>query len=81
MEATDPQLHALTITWFDHAREVAAGELPDGPFRGVPFLLKDLYASYAGQTLSNGNRALKDAGDRRRRRTPRSSPGTGRPGW
>ena len=36
MEATDPQLHALTITWFDHAREVAAGELPDGPFRGVP---------------------------------------------
>ena len=62
MEATDPQLHALTITWFDHAREVAAGELPGGTFRGVPFLLKDLYASYAGQTLSNGNRALKEAG-------------------
>ena len=62
MEATDPHLHALTITWFDHAREVAAGELPGGPFRGVPFLLKDLYASYAGQTLSNGNRVLKEAG-------------------
>ena len=36
--------------------------LPDGPFRGVPFLLKDLYTSFAGQTLSNGNIALKEAG-------------------
>ena len=32
-----------------------------GPLRGVPFLLKDLYTSFAGQTLSNGNRALKEA--------------------
>src|SRR5262249_51708632 len=32
------------------------------PFRGVPFLLKDLYTSFAGQTLSNGNVALKEAG-------------------
>jgi amidase len=61
MEAVDPALHALTITWFDAARETAAGELPDGPFRGVPFLLKDLYTSFAGQTLSNGNIALKEA--------------------
>src|SRR4051794_25653797 len=62
MEAIDPAIHALTITWFDHAREIAArGGLPDGPFRGVPFLLKDLYTSFAGQTLSNGNIALKEA--------------------
>ena len=52
--------------WFDHARELAADPaLPDGPFRGVPFLLKDLYTAFAGQTLSNGNVALKAAGDRR----------------
>ena len=61
MEADDPRVHALTITWFDHARELAAGGLPDGPFRGVPFLLKDLYTTFAGQTLSNGNGALKNA--------------------
>jgi amidase len=62
MEAIDPAVHALTITWFDHAREVAAGaDLPAGPFRGVPFLLKDLYTSFAGQTLSNGCVALRDA--------------------
>ncbi|MFN8020545.1 MAG: amidase [Acidimicrobiales bacterium] len=61
IERLDPQLNAVVIRWFDHAREVAAGSLPDGPFRGVPFLLKDLWASYAGQLLSNGNRALKEA--------------------
>src|SRR4051794_18195805 len=62
MEALDPALHALTITWFDAARGAAADPaLPDGPFRGVPFLLKDLYTTFAGQTLSNGNRALKEA--------------------
>ena len=61
IEALDPQLNAVVIRWFDHAREVAAGPLPDGPFRGVPFLLKDLWATYAGQTISNGNKALKAA--------------------
>jgi amidase len=58
IEALDPTLNAVVIRWFDHARDTAAAELPDGPFRGVPFLLKDLWATYAGQTISNGNRAL-----------------------
>jgi amidase len=58
----DPAIHALTITWFDHARQLAAdATLPGGPFHGVPFLLKDLHTSFAGQTLSNGNVALKTA--------------------
>ncbi|MBA3604498.1 MAG: amidase [Acidimicrobiia bacterium] len=62
IEELDPALNAVVMRWFDHARDVAAGTLAEGPFRGVPFLLKDLYTSYAGQTLSNGNQALKDAG-------------------
>jgi amidase len=61
IERLDPALNAVVIRWFDHAREVAAGPLPQGPFRGVPTLLKDLWAHYAGQTLSNGCQALKDA--------------------
>ncbi len=61
IERFDPALNAVVIRWYDHARDVASGHLPDGPFRGVPFLLKDLYTSYAGQTLSNGNVALRDA--------------------
>src|SRR5258708_2427913 len=63
IERSNPSLNAVVIEWFDHARSVAADpDLPQGPFRGVPFLLKDLYTSFAGQTLSNGNVALKEAG-------------------
>ena len=63
IEQSNPAVNAVVIEWFDHARSVAADpDLPDGPFRGVPFLLKDLYASFAGQTLSSGNVALKEAG-------------------
>src|SRR5437763_5823959 len=39
---------------YEHARERALGDLPEGPFRGVPFLLKDLFTAYAGVRLSNG---------------------------
>lgn len=61
IERLDPALNAVNIRWFEHARDIARGPLPEGPFRGVPFLLKDLWAHFAGQTLSNGNRALKAA--------------------
>src|SRR5215218_8377675 len=61
IERIDPALNAVVIRWFDHARETAAGSLPEGAFRGVPFLIKDLFASYAGQRISNGNVAFKEA--------------------
>lgn len=64
IERWDPQLNAVVIRWFDEARRTAGEPLPDGPFRGVPFLLKDLWATYAGQPLSNGNAALRAAGTR-----------------
>src|ERR1700742_3321668 len=61
IERIDPVLNAVVIRWFDHARDTARSALPDGPFRGVPFLIKDLFAGYAGQRITNGNVALKDA--------------------
>jgi amidase len=60
IERIDPVLNAVVIRWFDHARDTARGDLPAGPFRGVPFLIKDLFADYAGQRISNGNLALKN---------------------
>jgi amidase len=62
IERIDPVLNAVVIRWFDHARDTARTTLPDGPFRGVPFLIKDLFAGYAGQPITNGNRALKKEG-------------------
>ncbi len=61
IERIDPALNAVIIRWFEHAREIAVSDLPDGPFRGVPFLLKDLWAHFEGQTLTNGNKALRAA--------------------
>jgi amidase len=60
IESIDPLLNAVIIRWFDVARS-AASQLPDGPFRGVPFLLKDLWAHFAGQPLTNGCQGLKQA--------------------
>ena len=63
IEKVDPELNAVIHHRFDHAiADAKAGDLPDGPFRGVPFLIKDLYAPSAGDPMHNGTRALKDAG-------------------
>lgn len=61
-ERIDPAINALTWKWFDRAREEARA-IPDTgqPFRGVPFILKDLHAALAGTPMSNGNIALKNA--------------------
>ena len=62
VERYDSKLNALTYRWFEDARQLAASNnLPDGPFRGVPYLLKDLYAAEAGKPLSNGSKAYKSA--------------------
>ena len=62
VELYDSKLNALTYRWFEDARQLAASNnLPDGPFRGVPYLLKDLYAAEAGKPLSNGSKAYKAA--------------------
>lgn len=62
VERYDGALNALTYRWFEAARELASSsQLPEGPFRGVPYLLKDLYAAEAGKPLSNGSKAYKAA--------------------
>ena len=54
MEKLNPQLNAIIHELYDRARDEAAGALPDGPFRGVPFLLKDLGAELAGTPFCEG---------------------------
>jgi amidase len=61
VEEVNPQINAVIHELFDEGRAEAEGELPDGPFKGVPFLFKDLGAAYAGQPLHMGMQALKDA--------------------
>ncbi len=59
IEAHNPKINAVVYTMYDQARTAAKGDLPDGPFKGVPFLLKDLIATCAGVPTSGGNRLLQ----------------------
>ncbi|HEV3328702.1 MAG TPA: amidase family protein [Acidimicrobiales bacterium] len=54
IEALNPKLNAVIFELFDRARAEAQGTLPDGPFRGVPFLLKDLMCELAGTPYADG---------------------------
>src|SRR5437762_9238838 len=63
IERVNPKLNAVIIPLFEKARaQAAAPDLPRGPFRGVPFLLKDLLAYSAGDPHHMGTRRLKQAG-------------------
>jgi amidase len=48
IERLNPNLNAVVTPMLEQARTAATGEVPDGPFAGVPFLLKDLLAAYGG---------------------------------
>ena len=60
IEAVNPKLDAVIRTRFDRARAEAAGGLPDGPFRGVPFLFKDLGCKVAGEATAFGVGPMRD---------------------
>ncbi len=54
IEARNPKLNAVVERLYERARTRAAS-LPDGPFKGVPFLLKDLKLMLAGTPTSNSS--------------------------
>src|SRR5271167_202250 len=65
IESVNASINAVITPLFEVARAAAVSrDLPDGPFRGVPFLLKDIGAMQKGQPYYMGNRALRDAGYR-----------------
>src|SRR6185436_11388612 len=47
VEARNPAINAVTMKLYDYGRKMIADGLPDGPFRGVPFLMKDLTSPVA----------------------------------
>jgi amidase len=62
IQRLDPAINAVIHERFEAARTEAAGTIPDGPFRGVPFLVKDLGCEIAGEPNAMGNQALATAG-------------------
>ena len=61
IERVDPHLNAVIVPLFERARADAANpQLPAGPFRGVPLLLKDLGCHVAGMSVYGGTKFLRD---------------------
>ena len=56
VEARNPLVNAVVIKLYDYGRRAIADGLPDGPLRGVPFLVKDLTASIAGVPMTRGSK-------------------------
>jgi Asp-tRNA(Asn)/Glu-tRNA(Gln) amidotransferase A subunit family amidase len=61
VEARNQAVNAIVMPLYDYGRKAIADGLPDGPFRGVPFLLKDLGGWLAGVRVTRGSGFFADA--------------------
>ncbi len=55
VEARNQTINAVVHQMVDAAERTIAAGLTDGPFAGVPYMLKDLYVLYDGAPTSNGS--------------------------
>src|SRR2546430_3109537 len=60
IERHNPIVNAVVYKAYDEARRTAGGRLPDGPFTGVPFLVKDLGCPVGGWPRTSGSRFTKE---------------------
>ena len=60
IEHLNPTINAVITPMCEQARENAKGELPEGPFTGVPYLLKDIFAPFAGVRMASGSAFLRN---------------------
>jgi amidase len=60
IERLNPSLNAVVTPMYEQARTLAAGTIPDGPFTGVPFLLKDLGAAHGGVRMTMGSASMTE---------------------
>ena len=60
VEARNPAVNAVVTKLYDQAAQAIAAGLPEGPFTGVPYLVKALFTSVAGVKCAHGSRFFAD---------------------
>lgn len=60
VEQRNPAINAVTMQLYDYGRKMIADGLPDGPFCGVPYLMKDLTSAIAGVKMTRGSKFFAD---------------------
>ena len=60
MAAVNPAINAVVETYSDRIDALDEKTLGNGPFRGVPFLMKDVFGHEAGRRVEFGSRLCKD---------------------
>ena len=59
-EMRNPTVNAIIDKLYDYGRDTVAAGLPDGPFTGVPYLLKDIGGVLGGYVQTRGSRFFDD---------------------
>ena len=60
IEKVDPQLNSVVEIYHDRIEDLDEASLGEGPFRGVPFLIKDMFGHEQGRKIEFGSRLCKD---------------------
>ena len=60
VEARNPAVNAVVMKLYDYGKNAIDEGLPEGPFRGVPFLMKDLTSPVAGVPMTRGSQFMAD---------------------
>jgi len=59
-EQVNPVINAIVHKQYGQARKAVAARLPEGPLKGVPYLLKDLGFFQTGEPVTFGSSLFKD---------------------
>ena len=59
-EQVNPAINAIVHRQYEQARKAVAAGLPDGPLKGVPYLIKDLGFLQTGEPATFGSNLFKD---------------------
>src|SRR5262249_46510993 len=59
IQEMNPSVGAVVETYPDRIEDLDETSLGSGPFRGVPFLMKDVYGHEAGRKIEFGSRLCK----------------------